>query len=510
MARLGEDRPPPRRFDGGMERTDIGTALAERLAGDLIAPDDRRYDDARRVWNGMIDRRPALIARCRSAADVAAAITFAREHGLPIVVRGGGHNVAGSAVADGALVVDLGEMRAVDVAPGARSARVEGGATWADVDSATQPYGLVTPGGVVSATGVAGLTLNGGVSWHRREHGMTIDNLVGTEVVTADGRIVRASATENPDLLWALRGGGGNFGVVAAFEFRLHELGPEVAFLYAAYPVERATEVFRRYRDLVADAPDELTVDFGIEHFAAVPELPPELHGVMYAGVFGMYAGPVEEGMRAFQPFRELAAPLLDLTGLYPFVGVQTMLDAKFPDGVRRYWKALYLDALTDEAIDMIVERSLAMPGEQTLVFMRHLGGAVGACRPARRRSATAARSSCSASTRAGSMPPATRRTSRGRGRSGRSSSRGPAAGRTSTSRARTRRATPPCARATARTTSASWTSRRPGTPTTSSTPGRTSAHGARSARAAASAAAARRVGGSTPSGRSVSGRCSR
>jgi FAD/FMN-containing dehydrogenase len=358
--------------------TTLAGVLAERLKGDVIDPDDPRYDDARRVWNGMIDRRPALIARCRSAGDVAAAVTFAREHGLPIAVRGGGHNVAGSAVADGGLVVDLGEMRAVDVDPVARHARVEGGATWADVDSATQPHGLVVPGGVVSQTGVAGLTLNGGVSWHRRKHGMTIDNLVGAEVVTADGRIVRASATENPDLLWALRGGGGNFGVVTAFEFGLHELGPEVAFLYAAYPVEYATEVFRRYRDLVADAPDELTVDFGIEYFASVPELPPELHGVMYAGVFGMYAGPVEEGMRAFQPFRELAPPLLDLTGPYPFVGVQTMLDAKFPDGVRRYWKALYLDALTDEAIDVIVERSLAMPSEQTLVFLRHLGGAVG------------------------------------------------------------------------------------------------------------------------------------
>jgi FAD/FMN-containing dehydrogenase len=369
---------PPRRFNGGMDATSIGTALAKRLSGDVIAPGDPRYDDARRVWNGMIDRRPALIARCRSAADVAAAITSGREHGLSIAVRGGGHNVAGSAVADGALVVDLGEMRAVDVDPGTRCARVEGGATWADVDSATQPHGLVTPGGVVSETGVAGLTLNGGVSWHRRKHGMTIDNLLGAEVVTADGRIVRASATENPDLLWALRGGGGNFGVVTAFEFGLHELGPEVAFLYAGYPIEHATEVIRRYRDLVADAPDELTVDFGIEYFAADPELPPELHGVMYAGVFGMYAGPVEEGMRTFQPFRELAPPLLDLTGPYPFVGVQTMLDAKFPDGVQRYWKALYLDALTDEAIDMIVERSVAMPSKQTLVFIRHLGGAVG------------------------------------------------------------------------------------------------------------------------------------
>ena len=366
-----------------MEPTSIdtseATALAEMIGGDVVAPHDPAYDDARRIWNGMIDRRPALIARPRDAADVAAAITFARERGLPLTIRGGGHNVAGGAVADGALAIDLSNMRAVELDLAARRVRVQGGATWGDVDPVTQQHGLVAPGGVVSQTGVAGLTLNGGVSWHRRKHGMTIDNLVAAEVVTADGRVVRASGDENPELLWALRGGGGNFGAVTEFEFRLHELGPEVAFVYAAYPVEHAAAAFRAYRDLVAGAPDELTVDFGIEYFpVGDPELPPHLHGVMYAGVFGMYAGPVEEGLRALQPFREIGEPLLDLTGPYPFAGVQTMLDPKFPDGVRRYWKALYLDELDDGVIDEIVERSVAMPSDGTLVFMRHLGGAVG------------------------------------------------------------------------------------------------------------------------------------
>jgi FAD/FMN-containing dehydrogenase len=366
----------------GMEPSSIASvhadALAARIDGDVIAPGDAAYEDARRIWNGMIDRRPALIARVRGTADVVAAVRFAREHGLELTVRGGGHNVAGGAVADDALVIDLSGMRAVHVDAQARRAWVQGGATWGDVDPATQEHGLVAPGGVVSQTGVAGLTLNGGVSWHRRKHGMTIDNLVGAEVVTADGRVVRASATENADLLWALRGGGGNFGVVTSFEFRLHELGPEVAFLYVPYPMDQAAAVFRAYRDLVADAPDEVTVDFGIECLPADPELPAELHGVMYAGVFGMYAGPVEEGLRALQPYRELGTPLFDATGPYAFAGVQSMLDPKFPDGVRRYWKALYLDRLGDDVIDAIVDRAAAAPSDKTLTFMRHLGGAMG------------------------------------------------------------------------------------------------------------------------------------
>ncbi len=382
MAVPGEVAATAVRSNRGMEPTSTHTALAaelaERLNGSVVAPSDEGYDEARAVWNGMVDRRPALVARCRDTADVVAAVRFARERAIALTVRGGGHNVAGSAVADGALVVDLSPMRAVTVDAESRRARVQGGATWRDVDPATQAHGLVAAGGVVSQTGVAGLTLNGGVSWHRRKHGMTIDNLVGAEVVTADGRVVRASGSENADLLWALRGGGGSFGVVTEFEFRLHELGPDVAFLYVPYPIEQAAQVLRGYRDLVRDLPDELTVDYGIERFAPDDEIPAELHGVLNAGVFGMYAGPVEEGLEALQPFRELGTPYFDATGPYPFLGVQTMLDPKFPDGVRRYWKALYLDELTDSIIDGIVQRAVAAPSDGTLTFMRHLGGAMG------------------------------------------------------------------------------------------------------------------------------------
>ncbi len=382
MARPGEVGAPAARSHTRMEPTSIHIAaadeLAQRLDGVVIGPADPAYDDARAIWNGMIDRRPALVAKCRGTADVVTSVLFARERGLPITVRGGGHNVAGGAVADGALVIDLSLMRAVDVDVAAKRAWVQGGATWGDVDPATQRHGLVAAGGVISETGVAGLTLNGGVSWHRRKHGMTIDNLVGAEVVTANGRVVRATANENPDLLWALRGGGGNFGVVTAFEFRLHELGPEVAFLYVPYPIEQAADVFKAYRDLCANAPDEVTVDIGIERFGPDPELPEALHGMLHCGVFGMYAGPVDEGLKALQPYRELGTPLFDMTGPFEFGTVQTMLDPKFPDGERRYWKALYMDALSDEAIDGIVERAITAPSAQTLTFMRHLGGAMG------------------------------------------------------------------------------------------------------------------------------------
>ena len=360
-----------------MDAITLETSLAAQLRGEVITPADDAYDEARAIWNGMIDRRPAIIARCHGVADVIAAVNHAREHALPLSVRGGGHNVAGTAIVDDGLVVDLSAMHAVNVDPVNRTAWVQGGARWGDVDSETQRFGLATPGGVVAATGVAGLTLNGGVSWHRRKHGMTIDNLVAADVVLADGSLVRASATEHPDLLWALKGGGGNFGVVVAFEFALHELGPEVAFLYVPYPIDRAGEVLRGYRELVADAPDELTVDFGIERFAPDPELPPELHGVLHAGLFGMYAGPVEEGLKALQPFRELGEPIFDMTQPFPFAAVQSMLDPKFPDGDRRYWKALYLDALEDEIVDEIVARAVEAPSGQTLTFLRHLGGAM-------------------------------------------------------------------------------------------------------------------------------------
>jgi FAD/FMN-containing dehydrogenase len=355
----------------------LASSLSERLAGQVIAPDHPEYDAARRIWNGMIDKRPAVIARCADADDVATAVRFAVEHGLALAVRGGGHNVAGTAVVDDGLVVDLSAMRAVRLAPSGRTVHVQGGATWADVDRVTAPLGLATPGGVVSETGVAGLALSGGVSHQRRRDGMTVDNLVSARVVLADGRQVRASADEHPDLYWALRGGGGNFGVVTSFELRLHELGPEVFGLNVAYPLEDAVRVLTGWRDAVADAPDELSTAGLIWSLPVVDELPEPLRGLPYVGLAGMWAGDPEEGERATRELRELATPLVDMSGRMEYLDFQRSLDPFFPAGPRRYWKALYLDGLSDAAVDTTVEWSERRPSDDTLVIVRHCGGAI-------------------------------------------------------------------------------------------------------------------------------------
>ncbi len=351
--------------------------LAEQLRGDVIAPDHPDYDGARRVWNGMIDKRPAAIVRCADADDVATSVRFAAERGLPLAVRGGGHNVAGTAVVDDGLVIDLAALRRVHVDPSGRTVHVQGGATWADVDSVTAPLGLATPGGVVSETGVAGLALSGGVSHQRRRDGMTVDNLVSAEVVLADGRRIRASADEHPDLHWALRGGGGNFGVVTSFELQLHDLGPEVFTLNVAYPLEDAARVLSGWRDAVADAPDELSTAGMIWSLPVVDELPEELRGLPYVGVAGMWAGDPAEGERATRHLRELATPLLDMSGPMEYLEFQRSLDPFFPAGPRRYWKALYLDGFSDAAIDTTVDWSRRRASNDTLVIVRHCGGAI-------------------------------------------------------------------------------------------------------------------------------------
>ncbi len=358
-------------------RTDLESALAARLTGEVIAPGHRAYEHARHVWNGRIDRRPTVIARCADADDVAESIRFAAEHGLPIAVRGGGHNVAGTAVVDHGLVIDLSAMRGVRIDASGRTVHVQGGATWGDVDVVTAPLGLAAPGGVVSETGVAGLALSGGVSHQRRRDGMTVDNLVSAEVVLADGRQVRASADEHPDLYWALRGGGGNFGVVTSFELRLHALGPEVFALNVAYPLEEAARVLRGWRDAVADAPDELSTAGFIWALPDVDALPEELRGVSYVGVAGMWAGDPAEGERATRALRALATPLLDMSGPVAYLDFQRSLDPFFPAGVRRYWKALYLDGFSDDAIDLTVDQSIRRPSNDTLVIVRHVGGAI-------------------------------------------------------------------------------------------------------------------------------------
>jgi FAD/FMN-containing dehydrogenase len=353
-------------------------SLADRLAGEVITADHPEYDRARTVWNGMIDRRPAVIARVVNAEDVAIAIGFARENGLPLAVRGGGHNVAGTAVVDDGIVIDLSLMRAVRMDNSHRTVHVQGGATWGEVDAVTQPFGLATTGGVVSETGVAGLALSGGVSWQRRRDGMTIDNLVSAEVVLADGRRVRASADENYDLFWAIRGGGGNFGIVTSFEFRLHALGSDVFKLDVAYPIDEAEPVLAAWRDAVADAPDELSTHGGIWTLPVTPELPEHLRGRPFVGVGGMYAGDPKEGERLTRPLRELGTPLIDMSGTVAYVDLQKSLDAYFPAGLRYYWKALYLDGFDDAAIAQTVEWSRNRPSPRTLVIIRHVGGAIG------------------------------------------------------------------------------------------------------------------------------------
>jgi FAD/FMN-containing dehydrogenase len=356
---------------------DFATVLAERLSGEVITPAHPEYDASRRVWNGMIDKRPAAIARCVDADDVAACIRFAAERALPLAMRGGGHNVAGTAVVDDGLVIDLSAMRAVRVDASGRTVHVQGGATWADVDAVTAPLGLAATGGVVSETGVAGLALSGGVSHQRRRDGMTIDNLVSAEVVLADGRRVRASAEENPDLYWALRGGGGNFGAVTSFELRLHELGPEVYALHVAYPLEDAATVLRGWRDAVTDAPDELTTNGFVWTLPVVDELPEELRGTPYVGISGMWAGDPDEGERAVEPLRRLATPLIDLSAGTEYLDYQRSLDAFFPRGRRYFWKALYLDGFSDAAIDTTAGWSERRMSNDTLVIIRHCGGAI-------------------------------------------------------------------------------------------------------------------------------------
>jgi FAD/FMN-containing dehydrogenase len=358
--------------------TQAFTELQSRFLGTLIRPEDAAYDEARHVWNGMIDKYPALIARCAGVEDVITAVNFAREHKMVVAVRGGGHNVAGSATCDGGLVIDLSQMRAVQVDPDARLAHVQGGAIWADVDQATQVYGLATPGGLISATGVAGLTLGGGLGWLRGKHGLSCDNLVAAEVVTADGRVLHVSETENVDLLWGLRGGGGNFGVVTNFTFRLHLVGPTVACLLIFYPEEQAREILAQWRDFMRTAPDEFSSNALFWTVPSDPSLPAEAHGRRVVGIGGVYSGPVEEGERYFQPLRELAAPLLDLTMPLPYVVKQSAVDAFFPAGtLRYYWKSLYLNSLSDEVIDTLATLSATRPSSLTMVDIWAMSGAV-------------------------------------------------------------------------------------------------------------------------------------
>jgi FAD/FMN-containing dehydrogenase len=362
--------------------TEISDAELEELRaqfhGPLFAPGDTGYDDVRVMSNGMIDRRPGLIIQCSGVADVVDAVNLARERGLVTAVRGGGHNVAGLGTCDSGLMIDLSAMNGVWVDDDRRVVRVQGGATWGEVDRETQRVGLVVPGGVVSTTGVGGLTLGGGIGWLHRKFGLACDNLRSVEVVTAFGEVVRASASENAELFWALRGGGGNFGVATAFEFDAQPVGPIVMSVTAMYDVDRAGEILRAWRDWSAGIPDEVTTRAAFWSMPEAPVLPPAVHNKQVLIVAGVFAGPVDEGARVLQPLRELGTLLADMSGELPLRIVNSTFDAFFPKGlVHSYWKSLYMDALTDEAIDFLVKIGTARSSPMTLVHVPMLGGAM-------------------------------------------------------------------------------------------------------------------------------------
>jgi FAD/FMN-containing dehydrogenase len=361
-----------------MLQNEIVEDFESNLSGQLIQPQDDNYGEARTIWNGMIDKHPALIARCRGVADVIEAVNVAREHELLVSVRGGGHNVAGNAMNHGGLVIDLSSMKGIQVDPEARIARVQGGVTWGDLDRETQVFGLATPGGVVSTTGVAGLTLGGGLGWLRRKYGLTCDNLIAADVVTADGRFIRATEEENTDLLWALRGGGGNFGVVTSFEFRLHEIGPKVFLAAPMYPADLAAGLFPQWRDFMADAPEAVTSQAIFWTIPEVEGFPEDVRGQDVFVCPALYSDDWREGQKVLQPLRELAEPVLDLSGTAPYTEVQKLFDPFFPESeLYYYWKSLRLDRLDQEVIDAIAEHAANRPSPKTIIPVWHHGGAM-------------------------------------------------------------------------------------------------------------------------------------
>jgi FAD/FMN-containing dehydrogenase len=351
--------------------------LTERVRGPVLAAGDPGYDEARSIWNALIDRRPALIVQCSGAADVVDAVNFAREEGLTLSIKAGGHNVAGNAVNDGGIVIDLSQMRGVHVDPESRTVRVQGGATLGDVDRETQLFGLAVPLGVVSETGVAGLTLHGGAGHLRRKHGLSIDNLLSVDIVTADGQFRKASATENEDLFWAVRGAGSNFGVVTSFEFQAHPVGPMVMVAAVFYPFSEAPKVLPAWRDFMATAPEELSSLAICWNLPPAPPFPPELHGEPVVAVAAAYCGTVDEGEKVVQPLRELAEPLVDASGPWPWLGLQSGFDALFPKGELRYWKSRAVSDLSDEAIGEVVELAGRKPTPLTDIVIWHHGGAM-------------------------------------------------------------------------------------------------------------------------------------
>jgi FAD/FMN-containing dehydrogenase len=363
-------------------KTIVSAAIIEALGmqqrGNLLEAGDPAYDEARTIWNAMIDRKPALIAQCFGAADVMHAVRLAKENNLLVSVRGGGHNIAGSAVCDGGLMIDLSPMKSVHVNVAAKKAWIEPGATLADVDKETLSFGLALPTGINSTTGIAGLTLGGGFGWLTRKFGLTLDNLLSADVVTANGELLRASATENPDLFWALRGGGGNFGIVTSFEFKLHDLNPQVFSGLVVHPFADARTILQEYRQALEAAPDELTCWVVMRKAPPLPFLPEEWHGKEILALAMCYCGDMAEAEQATARLRAIGTPIVDVVGLNPFTGWQQAFDPLLTPGARNYWKSHDFTALSDSAIDVLIDAVGKLPGPECEIFIGHVGGAAG------------------------------------------------------------------------------------------------------------------------------------
>jgi FAD/FMN-containing dehydrogenase len=349
--------------------------LRTGLRGELVLPGDAAYDEARGVWNGMIDRRPALIVRCTGTSDVIASVGFARSEGLTVAVRGGSHNVAGNATCDGGIVLDLSPMKGVRVDAEGRTVRAQGGLTWGELDRETQTFGLATTGGLVTTTGIAGFTLGGGIGWLMRKHGLACDNLISADVVTADGQTVRAGETENAELLWGLRGGGGNFGVVTEFEYRLHPVSQVLGGLLA-WPAQAAGDVLRFWRDWVRHTPDELCTMAAFLYAPPEPFVPPEVVGSPIFAIACCHLDPEGRAEDDLRPLRDLA-PAVDVLGPMPYQAIQGMFDAGVPRGSRNYWRSGYVDTLTDEAIHAILAHSDGIPAPLGQLHVHQMGGAM-------------------------------------------------------------------------------------------------------------------------------------
>jgi FAD/FMN-containing dehydrogenase len=352
--------------------------LQGSFRGQLVRPEDPAYEEHRKIWNGSIDRFPALIARCAGVSDVIAAVRIARATGLGAAVRGGGHSFPGHSVCDGGIVIDLGPMKGIRVDPEARTARAQAGVLLGELDRETQAFGMAVPAGIVTHTGLAGLTLGGGIGWLMRKNGLTIDQLLSVDMITADGEFVKASETENPDLFWGVRGAGGNFGIVTEFEFRLNPVGPIVLAGPIFWPMEESPNVLRFYREWIKDVPDDLTTIVVHRYTPPLPVIPTELHGKPVVTVICCYAGPVEEGEEVVRPMREFGSPLLDLCVPKPFLTHQSMFDPSFPPGWWYYFRSCDLAELTDEVIDIVADRARQMTSPLTAFPIFQVGGAIG------------------------------------------------------------------------------------------------------------------------------------